>query len=142
MTAANLDEVRFDHVGINVPDLQAATDWYCATLGLSAAPVFHVAGTDLSGIMLLHEPSGYRVELLQRPDAVPGLQPTSAYDAAGTLGFSHMCLCVDDVRAHYDALMAAGATTRMAPSPSPRPGGTVSFVADPWGNLIELLDRL
>jgi len=133
--------VRFDHVGISVPDLEAATAWYCAALDLTAAPPFAIPGTDLRGVMLLHEESGFRIELLHRPNARPGLAAGSALEAAGTLGFGHMCLCVDDVRSGYDRLLAAGATTRMPPSPAPRPGATFSFVADPWGNLIELLDR-
>jgi catechol 2,3-dioxygenase-like lactoylglutathione lyase family enzyme len=133
--------VRFDHVGISVPDLEAATQWYCAALHLTAAPPFQVAETDLRGIMLLHEPSGFRIELLHRPGARPGLAAASALEAAGTLGFGHMCLCVPDVVAMYDHLIAAGCTMRMEPSPSPRAGATVSFVADPWGNLIEVIDR-
>ncbi|MEO3855429.1 VOC family protein [Acrocarpospora sp. B8E8] len=133
--------VRFDHVGLSVPDLEAATAWYCAALDLTAAPPFAVAGTDLRGIMLLHEESGYRIELLHRPNAGPGLAAGSALEAVGTLGYGHMCLCVEDVQAEYDRLIAAGATTRMTPSPAPRAGATVSYVADPWGNLIELIDR-
>ena len=133
--------VRFDHVGISVPDLEKATEWYCRTLELTAAPAFAVSGTDLRGIMLLHEASGFRIELLHRPGARAGLAPSSALEAAGTLGFGHMCLCVPDVVAMYDHLIAAGCTMRMEPSPSPRAGATVSFVADPWGNLIEVIDR-
>jgi catechol 2,3-dioxygenase-like lactoylglutathione lyase family enzyme len=141
MDATERLKVLFDHVGISVPDLEAATAWYCDALDLTAAPPFAVANTDLRGIMLLHEESGFRIELLHRPNAVPGLAAGSALEAAGTLGYGHMCLCVEDVHAEYDRLIAAGATMRMAPSPSPRVGATVSFVADPWGNLIEIIDR-
>jgi catechol 2,3-dioxygenase-like lactoylglutathione lyase family enzyme len=132
---------QFDHVGISVPDLQAAADWYCAALGLQAESSFQVPGTDLSGRFLLHAGSGYRIELLHRPGAKPGLDPGSAYDAVGTLGYGHMCLRVADVQAEFDRLCSCGATPRMQPSPAPRPGGKVSFVADPWGNLIEVIDR-
>ncbi|MHC3473594.1 VOC family protein [Streptomyces sp. 7R007] len=131
---------RFDHVGISVPDLEAATAWYRAALDLTAAPVFSVPGTDLRGVMLLH-PSGYRVELLHRPSARPGPAADSALEAAGRHGFGHMCLCVDDVDAAYGRLVAAGAGSSMPPCPSPRPGSRMAFVTDPYGNLIELLDR-
>jgi catechol 2,3-dioxygenase-like lactoylglutathione lyase family enzyme len=131
---------RFDHVGVSVPDLEAATAWYCAALGLTAAPVFSVPDTDLRGVMLLHD-SGYRIELLHRPSARPGPRPGSALEAAGTHGFGHMCLCVDDVDAEYARLVGSGAESRMPPCPSPRPGARMAFVADPYGNLIELLDR-
>lgn len=130
--------VRFDHVGLSVPDLEAAIAWYCDVLALTAAPPFTVAGTNLRGVMLAHA-SGYRIELLCRDDSAPGPQPSSAYDAAGTQGWGHICLSVDDVDAEFARLVAEGATVRMAPSPAPRPGATVSFVADPWGNLIEVI---
>jgi catechol 2,3-dioxygenase-like lactoylglutathione lyase family enzyme len=133
-------QVRFDHVGISVPDLEAATKWYCDTLYLTPAPGFAVKGTDLRGIMLLHE-SGYRIELLHRASAGPGLAPDSPLSAAATWGFGHMCLSVENVDAEFERLIAAGATVRMPPSPSPRPGARVSFVADPYGNLIELIDN-
>jgi catechol 2,3-dioxygenase-like lactoylglutathione lyase family enzyme len=124
-----------------VPDLEAATAWYCAALGLTAAPPFAIPGAGLRGVMLLHEPSGYRIELLHRPDSGPVLRPSSAEEAASTWGYGHICLRVRDVRAEFDRLLAAGATARKAPTPAPRAGATVSFVADPWGNLIEVIDR-
>ena len=130
--------VRFDHVGISVPELEAAVTWYCTTLDLTAAPAFVVPDTDLRGIMLVHE-SGYRVELLHRASASGGPGPTSALDAAGTWGFGHMCLSVDDVDAEFSRLTDAGASVRMPPSPAPRPNARVCFVADPWGNLIEII---
>ena len=46
-----------------------------------------------------------------------------------------------DVDAAYDALLDAGATDRMSPRPSPEPGMRMAYVADPEGNLVELLDR-
>lgn len=133
-------QAAFDHVGISVPDLEPAIAWYCDALDLTAAPVFAIAGTDLRGVMLLHE-SGYRIELLHRPQAAPGLAPSSALEAAAVHGFGHMCLRVPDVDAAYDRLIAAGAGERMIPQPSPRPGSRMAFVADPYGNLIELIDR-
>ncbi|MFJ9380725.1 VOC family protein [Streptomyces sp. NPDC101455] len=131
---------RFDHVGISVPDLEAATAWYRAALDLTAAPVFSVPGTDLRGVMLLHD-GGFRIELLHRPGARPGLRAGTALAAAGTLGIGHLCLCVEDVDAAYARLVAAGARDSMPPQAAPRPGARMAFVADPYGNLIELLDR-
>jgi catechol 2,3-dioxygenase-like lactoylglutathione lyase family enzyme len=131
---------RFDHVGISVADLETARDWYCRALDLTVETEFAVTGTDLRGTMLRHG-SGYRIELLHRPGSEPGLAPDSPLAAAGTRGYGHMCLCVPDVDAEYGRLIAAGATMRMPPSPSPRQGARVAFLADPEGNLIELLDR-
>lgn len=131
---------RFDHVGISVADLQGAARWYCRAFGLSVEREFRVPGTDLSGAMLVHA-SGYRIELLHRPAGVPGLQPDSALTAAGTRGYGHFCLCVDDVDAEYARVIEAGGMERMAPTAAPRPDARFAFLADPEGNLIELLDR-
>jgi len=131
---------RFDHVGISVADLPAATDWYCRVFGLTTENEFSVPGTDLRGIMLRHD-TGYRIELLHRPGSVPGIEPGNPVAAAGTRGYGHICLRVEDVEGEYERLLAAGASPRKPPAPSPRPGGRFAFVADPEGNLIELLDR-
>ncbi|HTX25439.1 MAG TPA: VOC family protein [Streptosporangiaceae bacterium] len=133
-------QTRFDHVGISVANLEQARDWYCRAFELSVENQFAVTGTDLRGIMLRH-PSGYRIELLHRPGSASGIEPDSPLAAAGTRGYGHFCLCVQDVDAEYAKLITAGATMRMPPSPAPRAGARVAFLADPEGNLIELLDR-
>ena len=46
-----------------------------------------------------------------------------------------------DVRQEFDRLLEAGCTSRKHPTPSPRAGALVCFVGDPWGNLIEVINR-
>ncbi|MBI4944372.1 MAG: VOC family protein [Actinobacteria bacterium] len=130
---------RFDHVGLTVGDLAAMTDWYCAALRLEVDLEFAVDGPGLRGVML--RGPGYRLELLHRDGNVAGLQAANPVEAALTRGFGHVALDVPDVDAAYDALLAAGARDRMSPRPSPEPGVRMAFVADPEGNLVELLDR-
>jgi lactoylglutathione lyase len=132
--------MRFDHVGINVADLPAMTDWYVAALGLEVEFEFALDHVDFRGVML-RSAAGHRVELLHRPGSVIGLQAANPVEAALTRGFGHVAFDVPDVDAAYDALLAGGATDRMSPRPSPEPGVRMAYVADPEGNLIELLDR-
>jgi catechol 2,3-dioxygenase-like lactoylglutathione lyase family enzyme len=131
-----------DHVAISVPDLLAAREWYARAFGLDPGPVFSIAGTEVSGTVLRHE-SGFRVELLRRPESAQGPMDTTGPDnAALTLGYGHLCWRGDDVPAVHERLVGLGAGSRIAPRPSPnRPGATVCFLNDPWGNLIEILDR-
>ena len=134
---------RFDHVGISVPDLKAAVGWYRKALQLAEERSFSVPGTGLQGVMLRHS-SGYRLELLHLTGAAPGLTADGPLQAAGTLGYGHICLAVDtpgEVDTEFARLVAAGAGVRMSPCPAPRTGARMAFVSDPYGNLIELIDR-
>ena len=132
--------MRFDHVGLNVASLDEMRDWYVGALGLEVEFEFALEAFEFSGAML-RSPEGWRVELLHRVDNVAGIAVERPMDAALTRGFGHLALAVDDLEATYDRLLAAGAATRMPPSHSPEPGVRIAFVADPEGNLIELLDR-
>lgn len=131
----------FDHVGISVADLSKAAGWYCTALGLTREFEFDVPHVGLRGVMLL-SPGGYRVELLERAGSARHDQaPGSPDEAALRRGYGHMCLDVPDVDTAHAALLAAGAADRMTPRASPEPGVRMAFVADPEGNLIELIDR-
>ena len=57
--------MRFDHVGLNVADLDAMTAWYCDALGLAVELEFALDHVELHGAMLL-SPGGHRIELLSR----------------------------------------------------------------------------
>jgi lactoylglutathione lyase len=131
---------RLDHVGLNVADLHAMTVWYVEALDLEVELEFALDHVDLRGAML-RTALGHRVELLSRPGSVAGLQAADPVEAALTRGFGHIAFDVPDVDAAYGVLLAAGATDRLSPRQSPEPGVRMAFVADPEGNLIELLDR-
>jgi lactoylglutathione lyase len=129
-----------DHVGLTVADLGAMTAWYGAALDLAVEFEFGLEHVEMRGAML-RSTDGWRLELLCRPGSRPGLQAASPVEAALTHGFGHLALDVPDVDAAYDALLALGAADRMTPRPSPEPGVRMAYVADPEGNLLELLDR-
>lgn len=131
---------RFDHVGLNVADLPAMTAWYCSALDLEVEFEFALDQFDFRGVML-RSADDWRLELLCREGNVAGLQAANPVEAALTRGFGHLALDVPEVDPAYDALLAAGATDRMSPRPSPEPGVRMAYVADPEGNLVELLDR-
>ncbi|GAA4702941.1 VOC family protein [Nocardioides conyzicola] len=132
--------MRLDHVGLNVSDLESMTAWYGAALELDVEFEFALDHVDFSGAML-RSADGWRLELLSRPGNVAGLQAANPVEAALTRGFGHVAFDVPDVDMAYDALLAAGASDRMSPRPSPEPGVRMAYVADPEGNLVELLDR-
>jgi len=132
--------MRFDHVGLNVGDLPAMRGWYCSAFGLVVEFEFELDDVELRGVML-RSPDGWRLELLSRPGSMPGLRAANPVEAALTRGFGHFAVDVPDVDTAYDVVLEAGATNRMSPRPSPEPGVRMAYVADPEGNLIEILDR-
>ena len=132
--------MKFDHVGLNVADLEAMVAWYTETLDLKVEFEFTLPSFAFRGVMLV-SPEGYRIELLHREGNRPGLSAAGPVEAALTRGYGHFALDVDDVEARHVALLAAGATEIMSPRPSPEPGVQMAYLADPEGNLVELLDR-
>jgi lactoylglutathione lyase len=132
---------RSDHVGIVVLDLPRLTAWYCDVFGLEREFATRLSAIDLDIEMLRHPAHGYRLELLHRPESRSGAKPADPAAAALAAGYGHIAFNVDDLAATFAAVVAAGASPVMAPQQSPEPGVRMAFVADPEGNLIELLQR-
>ncbi|CAN5342921.1 VOC family protein [soil metagenome] len=132
--------MQFDHVGLSVADLDAQASWYAAAFGLEQSTPFAIESLELRGTFLV-APGGLAIELLERRGSRPGIQARDQAEALLTRGYGHLCLRVDDVDALHARLLDHGATERMPPGPAPEPGVRMSFVGDPEGNLIELLDR-
>lgn len=132
--------MHFDHVGLSVADLDAQVAWYCAAFDLTETTSFEVAPLGLRGTFVVGGP-GFAIELLERAGSAPGIQASDQAEALLTRGYGHICLRVDDVDASHARLLARGAGERMPPQPAPESGVRMSFVSDPEGNLIELLDR-
>jgi lactoylglutathione lyase len=133
--------VHHDHIGINVAGLARAEAWYCLAFGLKREFATRIGAVDLEIVMLRSEDGGYRVELLHRPGSGPGLRAANPAEAALTEGFGHLAFGVADLRATHSRLLGLGAREIMPPQPSPEPGVAMSFLADPEGNLVELVQR-
>jgi lactoylglutathione lyase len=143
---------RLDHAGIAVADLGASAAWFCDVFGLVPELTLTVDAIDLSIEMLIHPVFGYRLELLHRPGTGaagagadpgngPGGKPTNPAEAALRAGYGHVAFDVTDLDGAWDRAVDRGARPVMPPCPSPEPGVRMAFVADPEGNLIELLYR-
>jgi len=132
---------RLDHVGLAVADLEAAVSWYCDVFGLVPELTLRVEALDLSIEMLIHPVHGYRLELLHRPGSGAGRKPATPGEAALREGYGHVAFDVADLDGAFDRAVASGARPVMPPGPSPEPGVRMAFLADPEGNLIELLHR-
>ena len=133
--------MRIDHVGLNVGNLDAQAAWYTKAFNLTTAKPFVVEPLQLRGLFLTNS-DGFAIELLERQGASRvGTAPESVPEALLSHGFSHLCFRVEDVAAVHAHLLSMGAKEIMSVRPAPEPGVTMSYVSDPEGNLIEIIDR-
>ncbi|GAA5026759.1 VOC family protein [Microbacterium fluvii] len=130
-----------DHVGLSVADLDAQAAWYADALGLVPTPAMSNPAIGVRTQYLVDPEDGWAIELLERVGSNPGLQASSPTEAILTRGYGHLCLRVADVAARFAALVAGGARVISAPGPSPMSGLILAYVADPEGNLIEVIER-
>ncbi len=130
----------FDHVGLSVADLAAAVTFFGAAFAFVPEFEFELAAHRVCGVMLRHS-SGMRLELLERAGATPGIQGARPIEALATRGYGHFALQTPDIEPVFAGALAAGASAVVAPSPSPEPGVRFAFLADPEGNLVELVER-
>ncbi|MEU4240683.1 VOC family protein [Actinoplanes sp. NPDC026619] len=136
-----MPEPRLDHAGLAVHDLEAAAEWYCAAFGYVRELDLRVDAIDLDIVMLLHPGHGDRLELLHRPGSVVGLRPAGPAEAALSEAYGHIAFDVPDLDRAFARVVELGARAVMAPQPSPEQGVRMAFVADPEGNLVELMQR-
>ena len=131
-------EIAFDHVGLSVADLDAAETFYTRAFGFTRLLAFELT-PEIRGVMLTH-PAGFRFELFEHQSGGGGLRAANPIEALATRGYGHFALEAPDIAAVYDAAVAAGARPVKAPGPSPEPGVRFAFLADPEGNLVELVE--
>jgi catechol 2,3-dioxygenase-like lactoylglutathione lyase family enzyme len=128
----------FDHVGLSVADLDAQRDFYAAALGMTAVDEEFTMPEARVRTAILRSPDGLRIELIERGGSA-SQEFTDPFDGAGTQGYFHWALSVDDLDAAFARLLGAGAAEVSAPAPAVRPGARFAYVKDPEGNLIELI---
>jgi glyoxylase I family protein len=132
--------LSFDHAGLSVADLEAALRFYDDAFGLVAEFSFELGAHGIRGVMLRHE-AGHRLELFERPGSSAGLQGVTPIEALATRGFGHIAFAARDIDGPFARAVAAGAQPVIEPRPSPEPGVRFAFLADPEGNLVELVER-
>jgi lactoylglutathione lyase len=133
--------IALDHAGLTVEDLDRASAFYAAAFGFVAEFPFELGVDGIRGVMLRH-PEGARLELFARPSSAGGGQRgRTPIETIAFHGYGHFALTAPDLDVVFARAVQAGATERVSPRPSPEPGVRFAFVADPEGNLVELVGR-
>lgn len=147
-----------DHVGVGVSDVDAAIDFYGRSVGFDRI-LFDWTG-ELPGL----EPFAgrvprVRIAMLENGGATPigpgrvklvqvldgnGPPPVPEGQAWGEVGVCEICLHVRGVAGVHARLVAAGCAELMPPiSAAVEPNDValdISYVADPWGTKLELIE--
>jgi catechol 2,3-dioxygenase-like lactoylglutathione lyase family enzyme len=136
-----LSSMTADHVAIRVPDLDVAIRWFIDKLDFRVIHRWPYGELRLAYVAPADD-DGFLVELIG--GATPVAQPVYP-DLAASLpepGFHHLCLRVASIDDAFAELRRRGVTVVAEPFDLADISRRLAFVADPWGNLIELAQVL
>ena len=132
--------LRLDHAGTSVASLAVSEVFYRDVFGFShVEDRFTLAKYNLRG-MVLRNDVGARIELFEKQGSVP-MRAADPNEGSAFHGWFQVAFASRDVAADYARVVKGGATAVKPPFIAPDGLTTVAFVADPDGNLIELIER-
>jgi catechol 2,3-dioxygenase-like lactoylglutathione lyase family enzyme len=151
LAKGELGLVGIDHVGITVPDLEQAIQWYEDVLGAAAPLTFGpfegdflqgaldvVAGTKIDRITMLRVGHSANIELFQY-EADP-----QRHDMPKNSDWSghHVAFYVTDIEAAVEYMDSRGVTRFFGPftlTDGPAAGQSINYFQTPWGSYIEFI---
>jgi methylmalonyl-CoA/ethylmalonyl-CoA epimerase len=126
------------HVGISVPDLDAAVEWYCSMLEFRLVSDRYF--DQIPARIAFIEHGGFSIELFEVDGAAPLPEDRRIPNLdIRTHGIKHVAYCVQDLHSLMDTLRAKGVDIAM--DIFPMDGDWVAFIRDNTGNLIELIEE-
>jgi lactoylglutathione lyase len=122
--------VRFGHVAFKVSDVERSVRWYGDAFG--AKKIFHAKQEgERPELMFLEFAKGQCVEFFTNGK-------NKIEQPADPIGYLHFCLLVDDLDAALKHLAGMNVHPDRGPF-SGRGNYRIAFIADPDGNIIELM---
>ena len=130
-------ELKYHHVGVSVPDLEASIAWYGRVLEFELEARGRLPAADVQVALLRR--GTLRIELFQPEHALP-LPAARRYPDEDILthGNKHVAFAVKDVEAAAGELRRRGADVVLVKH---MPQASVLFMRDNAGNLIELFEQ-
>lgn len=155
MTLKPIAALAVNHVGLTVPDIHAAIDWYGEVFGFRCimgprvlessghAETASVFGNRFHRAWQAHLLTGNSVgiELFQFVDPPTG-EPLSSEQPWFDRGLWHLCITHPDVTAMVDRIVDHGG--RLLASPNefvPGRPWELAYTTDPWGTVLELMSH-
>ncbi|GGX59639.1 hypothetical protein GCM10010358_12670 [Streptomyces minutiscleroticus] len=132
---------RGHHVGVRVPDHEAARSWYTEKLDFRVVQEWPYGELRLACLSPAAD-DDFHLELLAGPVPHPNEVLDDLGAGLGHGGYQHLCLHVDDVDKACAELAARGVDLVGEPFEIEEISRRLAFFRDPWGNMIELSQRL
>jgi lactoylglutathione lyase/glyoxylase I family protein len=136
-------DIKGHHVALRVPDRAQALEWYVNKLDWRVIHLWPYADEELAYIAPPND-DNFMVELLGGGD--PGPLPAPAYADLGEslrhAGYHHFCLVVSDIDKSVAEFRKRGVRIVTEPFQLDAISRKLAFIADPFGNLIELAEVL
>jgi predicted enzyme related to lactoylglutathione lyase len=144
--------MKINHIGITVPDIQAAVRWYCETFDLTVLVEAHTASRRTPGadrrrdvfgsrwgeMKLAHLTNGDGVGFELFEFVEPAVVETDEGFDYWNVGLSHIALTVDDLEAAIERIVAGGGCARTEIH-QVASGVRICYCSDPWWTTIELV---
>jgi catechol 2,3-dioxygenase-like lactoylglutathione lyase family enzyme len=131
------------HVAIRVPDFEVAKRWFVEKLDFRVIHEWPYADQHLAYVAPPTDDTFF-VEILGDGDPKPIPKPvySDLGDSLRLAGYHHFCLNVRDIDATVAELRRREVTIVTEPFELPAINRRLAFLADPFGNLIELAQVL
>lgn len=128
---------RGHHVGVRVPDYEAAKAWYTGKLDFRVVTEWPYGDLRLA-YLSPPDDDDFHLELLAGPVPHPAPVLDDLGESLDHGGYQHFCLHVASVDAAREELRSRGVDLVGEPFEIPEIGRRLAFLRDPWGNMIEL----
>jgi len=124
----------FNHIGINVKDMDASLAFYTTLLGLEVQKTVRMEDCTITYLLL---PNGNRIELFD----YYGNNKCAAIEES-QVGYRHIAIEVDSVDEYHELLNENGTPIVLQPTDLPQLGVRVLLFEDPGGTVLEFCQTL
>ena len=132
---------RVTHAALRVPDLEASKRWFVEKLDFRVDREWPVG--ELRSAWLCPAGDGsVHVEIIGGNSPEPNPEFGTLDETLEYGGYHHVCIDVDSLDRAVEELRRRGVAIVREPAVIPDIRRRVAFIADPWGNVVELAEVL